>query len=817
MRRQNDANQHIYPSGYGNDMNSTAYELSDEYLDEEELRLLQQHHYLQQKQLEQEQQELELYELQLQKQLAQHRLVEQQRLIQIENHRRQLHVARQQQQQQQRQQFQRQHQEEQLQQQLRRQHPQELQRQQQQQFQRQHQHQQQLILQRQLQQQHGFDLSPQVPTNIIQGGISQLSLEDNNSLYNDNIEAECGSMHSYTLMLENSLQNNQQNQILLNSNLQDQGNLVRSDHIQPRSNLNAVGLDDMHRGSRLLQMTEFENSSQSSHLQKVFAASSPIQRNRAHSGNSELDISSRRNQLPVQPRNSVHVGRAELDNSLEGRLFSSSSRRTGNITSIKTSSLDSNNSGTKGFNTANREIDHVSNRSHMSSPAFSTNALQVTDQSTVSNSNMIFRRDIQKMAPSSTASDNVQQSHAITGMKAGTILEQASVAPTLSATENPNDLWLPADYEPTNLDICSGRGKAFWNHSGNVAFRNLIQSQVEVYINAPTKAEKSAIVVAIVDELRRQGCKFLKQEKAPNGEMVWNDIGDAFAREKVGHSLRDQVTALNRSSNHSGSRPMSPSSFSSKPVSVVSLNNPNEVRLKSPLRPTSSAKGDDASRKSSDMQSFADESSIPLTVTSAPLTVTSADIEINRIISEKSARSRELPATPLAGHRNENPQSDLSASQHTSRTSAQQRSALLLEEPDDDQQNGLPKSSLHTESSTITSIDEDGMCDNNIIESEETNKMMKFSSPVSKFEMRGDSADLIMGSIQTIDYGGISGPLRASTRMSSAFHTSGSIMKEQFSEMSLLDSNMSAMSIQDFSSFSDTSFFGPMDHSRLEI
>jgi hypothetical protein len=121
--------------------------------------------------------------------------------------------------------------------------------------------------------------------------------------------------------------------------------------------------------------------------------------------------------------------------------------------------------------------------------------------------------------------------------------------------EQTTDIMLPADYEPTNTDICSGRGKAFWNHAGNVTFRQLIQSQVDSYIRAPSKAEKSAIVNAIVEDLRRNGCKFLKQEKNPQDggmTMIWYDMGDAQARDKVGHSLRDQVTAINRLNRDTG-------------------------------------------------------------------------------------------------------------------------------------------------------------------------------------------------------------------------------------------------------------------------
>jgi hypothetical protein len=104
---------------------------------------------------------------------------------------------------------------------------------------------------------------------------------------------------------------------------------------------------------------------------------------------------------------------------------------------------------------------------------------------------------------------------------------------------------LPLNYDPTDVDVCCGRGKRNWNHVGNVNFRKLIQNNVERYVAAPTKNEKTAVVISLVDEVREQGGHFLKQNVAGS----WFDIGDHQAREKVGHSLRDQVTSVSRHKN----------------------------------------------------------------------------------------------------------------------------------------------------------------------------------------------------------------------------------------------------------------------------
>ncbi|KAL7571517.1 hypothetical protein ACA910_020936 [Epithemia clementina (nom. ined.)] len=101
---------------------------------------------------------------------------------------------------------------------------------------------------------------------------------------------------------------------------------------------------------------------------------------------------------------------------------------------------------------------------------------------------------------------------------------------------------LPPGYKPGEFDVCCGRGKRHWNHMGNVRFRRFIQSSVERYMDAPSKNDKTAVVVSIVDDIRNMGGCFLKEDLRGS----WYDIGDHQAREKVGHSLRDQVSTVHR-------------------------------------------------------------------------------------------------------------------------------------------------------------------------------------------------------------------------------------------------------------------------------
>jgi hypothetical protein len=114
---------------------------------------------------------------------------------------------------------------------------------------------------------------------------------------------------------------------------------------------------------------------------------------------------------------------------------------------------------------------------------------------------------------------------------------------------------LGEDYCPTHLDVSCGRGKTNWNHAGNTMFRKLIKKNVDRYFSAASKADKTTLIVAIVEKIRQRGGLFVKNDNGKN----WYDIGNRQAREKVGHSLRDQVASMvkNKRQNHmstSGSR-----------------------------------------------------------------------------------------------------------------------------------------------------------------------------------------------------------------------------------------------------------------------
>jgi hypothetical protein len=95
---------------------------------------------------------------------------------------------------------------------------------------------------------------------------------------------------------------------------------------------------------------------------------------------------------------------------------------------------------------------------------------------------------------------------------------------------------MPEGYTALVTDVCCGKGKSNWNHSGNMQYRALIKACTPLYVSATHKG-KSAIILDILRQVRQSGGHFIELDE----ENCWYDIGDYLAREKIAHSLRDMV------------------------------------------------------------------------------------------------------------------------------------------------------------------------------------------------------------------------------------------------------------------------------------
>ena len=142
--------------------------------------------------------------------------------------------------------------------------------------------------------------------------------------------------------------------------------------------------------------------------------------------------------------------------------------------------------------------------------------------------------------------------------------------PSLSANGfNPYALHLqqhPFVYEPTSFDIQLGKEKAIFNHSGNRRFRNIINSNLDKYIAAPTKSSKSKLIRQVHADMQKSGYRFLRKNSTTG---IWYEIEKHNAREKVSHALRDRVREQQKPTKRR--RKNSVSDTPPSPTSVVSI------------------------------------------------------------------------------------------------------------------------------------------------------------------------------------------------------------------------------------------------------
>eukprot|EP00980_Cylindrotheca_fusiformis_P021296 scaffold8206_cov135-Cylindrotheca_fusiformis.AAC.2 len=126
--------------------------------------------------------------------------------------------------------------------------------------------------------------------------------------------------------------------------------------------------------------------------------------------------------------------------------------------------------------------------------------------------------------------------------------------------------------EPNENDVLCGRGGRINSHSGNVKFRDVIQTRKKEYL-APTtkKLEKAHIAASIVNDIRsmQPPGRFLKEDGKTG---MWFDIGDAKAIKKTGQALREDAPDIRPEIEDGGSsgdeKKSSPEDKSDKRVST---------------------------------------------------------------------------------------------------------------------------------------------------------------------------------------------------------------------------------------------------------
>lgn len=95
------------------------------------------------------------------------------------------------------------------------------------------------------------------------------------------------------------------------------------------------------------------------------------------------------------------------------------------------------------------------------------------------------------------------------------------------------------------IDVVCGRGGPSNTHPGNLAFKKVIKEHEKRYVFSK-RSEKPRIAYKLLDQFYADGVRFVKRERNVKGNLVWVEIGEQRAYEKVCQSLREGAPQFRR-------------------------------------------------------------------------------------------------------------------------------------------------------------------------------------------------------------------------------------------------------------------------------
>jgi hypothetical protein len=92
------------------------------------------------------------------------------------------------------------------------------------------------------------------------------------------------------------------------------------------------------------------------------------------------------------------------------------------------------------------------------------------------------------------------------------------------------------------VDVLLGKSRRSKMHLGNVAFRALVDSRLELYNGNSRRSARIAVCIAVTNAVYAAGGSFF----APQDKKcrTWRETNVDVARVKVGHAIRDNVKKL---------------------------------------------------------------------------------------------------------------------------------------------------------------------------------------------------------------------------------------------------------------------------------
>jgi hypothetical protein len=112
------------------------------------------------------------------------------------------------------------------------------------------------------------------------------------------------------------------------------------------------------------------------------------------------------------------------------------------------------------------------------------------------------------------------------------------VYPTLTVVPDAEERQLlpSPPYQPNEIDIVCERGHAFGKHPGNKKFAEATRSNLQRYVEAQTRIDKTGVVAQVAYSLKQDGARFVKFD---NKSKRYHEISEDQAHDKTGHAIRD--------------------------------------------------------------------------------------------------------------------------------------------------------------------------------------------------------------------------------------------------------------------------------------
>jgi len=109
---------------------------------------------------------------------------------------------------------------------------------------------------------------------------------------------------------------------------------------------------------------------------------------------------------------------------------------------------------------------------------------------------------------------------------------------------------LPDNFVPTCKTVILGRGKKILAHPGNLFFKDVVATQLDAYLAAESRIDKTAILMKVIMDVRdcKPGGGFVKLNPK-TGQYF--EVNDFLAKEKTAQAFRDALHEYYSSSNPS--------------------------------------------------------------------------------------------------------------------------------------------------------------------------------------------------------------------------------------------------------------------------